>query len=515
MGSRVPWRVRRTCATLLALGLVAVAAMVLARAAEATPTRSLGGGAWSWFGDPRAVHHRGRYNRSYIGWIDREGDIKVAGYDHATRLRTTAVLRWRAGIDDHNNPSLHVRPDGRLMVFYSRADRKTMCYRISSRPEDITSWGREQTVRTNTSGSKGYTYPNPVQLRVESNRLWLFWRGGNWQPTFSTSPDGGSTWAPARPLIRYPGHRPYVKFASNNKDTIHFAFTQGHPYDVNSNIYYARYRGGSFYRADGRRIKRVSQLPLSPGETSRVDVTPTKAWIHDIALDPAGRPVIVYATIASAREHYYWYARWTGRRWRRVRIASAGASIAGGREMWYSGGITLDHEDPSVVYLSREVNGMHEVETWRTPDRGGTWRRRAVTSGSSTENVRPVSPRGLPSFDTNMSVVWMRGSYNHWVDYQTDITTRLLNGGNIPPTAEAVVSPRGGRAPLSVRSDGGQSQDSDGAIVRWSWSFGDGSRADGSRVSHTYSSRGRYFVRLTVTDDLGDKDIFVTEVVAR
>lgn len=110
------------------------------------------------------MHHRGAYNRTYIGWIDREGDIKVASYDHSTRLRTTAVLAWRLGIDDHNNPSLHVRPDGRLMAFYSRAGRKTMRYRVSSRPEDITSWGRERTVPTNTSGPKGYTYPNPVQL---------------------------------------------------------------------------------------------------------------------------------------------------------------------------------------------------------------------------------------------------------------------------------------------------------------------------------------------------------------
>ncbi len=453
--------------------------MVPVGAAEAAPTtRSLGGGAWSWFGDPRAVHHQGTYNRTYIGWIDRDGDIKVASYDHSTRVRTTAVLAWRLGIDDHNNPSLHVLPDGRLMVFYSRASRKKMSYRVTSRPEDITSWGRERTLATNTSGPRGYTYPNPVQLRAEGNRLWLFWRGGNWQPTFSTSTNGANTWATARTLVRYSGERPYIKFASNDRNTIHFAFTQGHPANVNSNIYYAFYKRGYFYRAGGTRIKRVSQLPLSPSEASRVDTTRTNAWIHDIAIDPRGRPVIVYATIVSARQHYYWYARWIGRRWQRVRITPAGASIAGGREMWYSGGITLDHENTSVVYLSREVNGIHEVETWRTPNGGGSWRRQAVTSGSSTENVRPISPRGLRSFDDDMSVVWMGGNYKHYVAYQTDITTRLLNGANLPPTAAATVSPRSGRAPLSARFRGGQSKDSDGAIVGWSWNFGDGPRVE-------------------------------------
>ncbi len=37
------------------------------------------------------------------------------------------------------------------------------------------------------------------------------------------------TWAPARTLVTVPGQRPYVKVAGNGVDTIHFAFTQGHP----------------------------------------------------------------------------------------------------------------------------------------------------------------------------------------------------------------------------------------------------------------------------------------------
>jgi hypothetical protein len=497
----------------MTLALVAVAAMTAARAADAAPTRSLGGGAWSWFGDPRAVHHKGTYNRTYIGWIDREGDIKVASYDHGTRLRVTAVLRWRLGIDDHNNPSLHVRPDGRLMAFYSRDSRKKMSYRVSRRPEDITSWGRERTIRTNTSGSKGYTYPNPVQLRAERNRLWLFWRGGNWQPTFSTSTDGGNTWAAARTLVTYPDDRPYIKFSSNKRDRIHFAFTQGHPRNLNTNIYHAYYRNGALYRANGTRIKSMSSLPLAPSETDKVYDTRYRSWVHDIALDSRGRPIIVFAVFRSTSDHRYYYARWTGLRWRRYGITPAGGTISDSREPHYSGGITLDHENPSVVYLSHEVKGMHEIETWRTPDRGRRWRRQVMTSGSRTENVRPVSPRGLLSFDNDLSVVWMRGSYDHYVDYQTDITTRLLRGGNGPPVAEAAVSPRSGRAPLSVRFDGRRSKDSDGSIVRWSWNFGDRSGGSGSAVSHTYSSPGRYFVRLTVTDDLGDKDVFVTEVV--
>jgi PKD repeat protein len=36
--------------------------------------------------------------------------------------------------------------------------------------------------------------------------------------------------------------------------------------------------------------------------------------------------------------------------------------------------------------------------------------------------------------------------------------------------------------------------------------LGDGTTAVGERLSHTYTSRGSYFVKLTVLDDDGDRD---------
>ena len=510
----------------LLAGLLAAALLVLAAAgpseaafAQEPRLRSLGGGGWCWFADPRAIHHRGQHNRTYVGWLDRDGAVKVASYDHTSDRRTTAVLRWELGVDDHNNPALHVRPDGRLVVFYSRHNGGDMYYRVSRRPEDVTAWGPERTIPTNTikpsTGSdRGYTYPNPVQLAREG-RMYLFWRGGSAWPTFATSRDGGGTWTKAKNWVRYDRHRPYIKFASNDRDTIHFAFTQGHPSRINSNIYYAAYRGGRILNAGGRTIKTTRQLPLRPREADLVYDTSARAWIHDIADTGGGRPVIVFASIKGGR-HRYHYARFTGGRWRVFPVTSAGPSIAdNGHEPYYSGGITLDHENPSVVYLSRHTGGTFEVETWTTPDGGQSWRRSAVTSGSQTENVRPVSPRGLRSFGADMSVLWMRGSYEHYVRYKTDVYTLLMNGGNVPPHAEALVGPRQGRAPLAVRFMGGRSRDSDGSIVRWQWHFGDGTAAIGHTVNHTYTRPGRYFPRLTVTDDAGDSDTFVAEVIVR
>lgn len=504
---------------LLALGVPAPSA---AAATAPTPptTRSLGGGGWCWFADPRAINHRGAHNRTYIGWIDRDGGIRVASYDHATRLRTTIVLHWGLSRDDHNNPALHMLPDGRLIVFYSRHGGSKMYYRVSRRPEEVTAWDSERTIPTNTvpegGGRSHYTYPNPVQLSEEADRLWLFWRGGTSWPTYSTSPDDGATWSQARNWISYPGNRPYVKYASDAKSTIHFAFNQGHPATLNTNIYYARYRDGAIYGADGRRIKSTDDLPLTVEEADKVYDTGSKAWIHDIAYDSLGRPVIVFAVINEAGNHHYRYARWNGKQWRHHTVTSAGRSIAdGGAEPFYSGGITLDHEHPSVVYVSRPADGKFEVLRMQTPDGGETWTSQGITSGSPSENVRPVSPRGLRSFGDDLSVLWMRGDYRHYVDYRTDLTARLLNGGNLPPEAAANASPRGGTAPLSVSFDGRVARDPDGRVAMWSWYFGDGTSARGPQVSHVYSTPGRYFARVVVTDDLGDKDVYVVQVNVR
>jgi hypothetical protein len=471
---------------------------------------SLGDGAWSWFADPRAVHHQGR---TYIGWVARDGDVKVSAYTHATRARTTALVAPAVDVDDHANPALQVLPDGRLRVYYSPHARPPMAYRTSLRAGDVTAWEPERTLPANTPGNYGFTYPNPVHLAREAT-TYLFWRGGDFLPTFSAQPDGMQTWTAPRTLISVPGERPYVKVASDGEGTIHFAFTNAHPREAGDvNLYYAAYRDGQLLKADGTRIGPLGTA-IAPADADTVYDTGRKAWVHDIAHDAQGRPVIVFASFAATSDHRYMYVRWTGSDWSEpVELTPAGGSISeDGNEAFYSGGITLDHEDPSVVYLSRPVDGVHEIETWTTADGGATWARRPVTEQSTEKNVRPVSPRGLLPFSGDLSVAWMRGAYPSYIDYRTSIATLLVTGGNAPPVADAAVSPRGGRAPQDVSLDARGSHDEDGAVVSHHWDFGDGTTATGAQVEHRYEQGGRYFPALTVTDEHGARDTFVLEV---
>jgi hypothetical protein len=494
--------------------LILVVCVVAPAVAEAVPKqRSLGEGAWCWFADPRGVHYEGAHRQTYIGWVARDGDIKVAAFDHDSGIPTTVVLHSKLQVDDHSNPALLVWPDGRVEVFYAGHNGNRMYYRVTRNPEDVTSWEPEATMPSNTSGPYGFTYPNPIRLGAEA-KTYLFWRGGNYNPTFSTRSDGQSAWSPAQNLLMVSGQRPYVKYDTKGGDTMGFAFTNAHPAEANDvNVYYAYYKSGGIYKANGSRIGSMGTA-IAPSQADKVFDNADKVWVHDMTFDSQGRPVIVFADFVSTTDHRYRYARWTGSGWVSYEITAAGGSISlDGKQPYYSGGITLDHENPDTVYLSRDVGGIFEVETWTTPDGGKSWSRTAVTASSSANNYRPISPRGLIPFSTDMSVVWMRGIYQSYIDYQTSITATSANGGTKPPVADAEWSPHQGPAPQKVSFDGTGSSDPDGTVADWSWDFGDGSTGAGSRATHIYTQPGRYFPKLTVTDNSGAKSVFVGEVV--
>ena len=390
-------------------------------------TELVADGAWCWFADPRAVRVKGERDRTYIGWVTSKGDIRIGAYDHASGAFETATLHPKLNADDHANPGLLVLPDKRLMVFYSGHSRRPMYDRTSGKPEDITAWGDERRVTADISGGNGYTYANPVLLAEEKNRIYLFWRGGNWQPAFAWSDDLGTTWSKAHHIIQAPKRTPpYVKVATDGKARIHLAYTDGHPrHMATNNIYYACYHDGAFHKADGSKIKAVADLPFRTGEGDLVyhakAVVGGRGWIWDIALDGAGRPVIVFAAMPAYKDHRYRYAVWDGEAWHHHEICSAGGYIDGSREMHYSGGIILDHRDPRTVYLSRQVKGVHELDRWVTPDGGKTWTTTPITSGSAKKNVRPVVPRGPR--EGGLGVIWMHGDYHYWTRYGTSLRT--------------------------------------------------------------------------------------------
>lgn len=396
-----------------------------------------GDAAWTWFGGPRAVCYEGEHRRTYTGWITSKGDVKIAAIDRDDGSVVIQTLWCDQDSDDHSNPSILVRSDGRLMVFCAphcwrwktgvkKRREGGIYYRTSVRPEDITEWGPIEMIVDNIPGAYGWTYPKPVQLSAEDDRIYLFWRGGNGRPVLAIS-DDGAEWTLGGAFITTAGRRPYVVVASNDVDEIHVAFSRGHPDEEKENgIYYLRYRGGAFYRADGTKIRDIWDLPVTPEQCDVVydGISSGLGWLWDIAFDEDDHPVIAYTVFPTEDDHRYCYGRWRDGAWHTTELAAGGPAFprsARGvsREQFYSGGITLDHGDPNIAYLSRLVDGVYELERWETADRGATWSSRAITSGSDVDNVRPVVP--LHRCEGDPQLLWMSGVYYRYDIFGTGI----------------------------------------------------------------------------------------------
>ena len=402
-------------------------------------------GAWCWFSDPRAVFYEGEHARTYAGWIDQFGNVTVGYYDHDTQEMQQHVLHEELEVDDHDNPSLLVDNDGKLMVFYSKHSRSEPIYLMRAKqPESISEWEpRQELVLNDTVAyaefSNTYTYVNIFQLSEEENRLYLFWRGADFKPNVATSDNNGTTWSKGKILILpervYRNRRPYLKASSNRRDRIHLAFTDGHPNKEPTNsIYYLGYRDGAFFKANGEKVADFTNIPVTPTASDMVyDATETqeKAWVWDVAENEDGQPIISYVRFPDDSTHVYYYAAWNGEKWQNHKITEGGSWFpqtpegVEEREPNYSGGVVLDHQNPSTVYLSREKKGVFEIERWTTNDQGQTWNSEAITQNSKLDNIRPFVVRNYkPEHD--LRVLWMNiKHYQHYTDYEASIMANL------------------------------------------------------------------------------------------
>jgi hypothetical protein len=385
-------------------------------------------GAWCWFQDPRALYVNRNRERTYAGWMTGHGNLEVGAYDHRTGEVQRVTLKRDGEADDHNSCAFLVLADGRLMVFHARHNQSGLHCRTTTRPEDITAWDDEVAI-ANTPRT---TYCHPVYLHDEG-RYYAFWRGEEWKPVFATS-DDGKTWTAPRMLVQEYGReagniRPYIKIVADGKSTIHFAVTNGHPRDEPENsVRYFRYERGGFFRANGTRIGSLDSLPLSLDSGDVVysgKAHGIRAWIWDISLDAQGQPSIAYTRLPATTDHRYCCARWVGTAWVDTEITPGGRWFPQTppwrreREPHYSGGMAFKHANPSVVYVSRQIDGVFEIEKWTTADNGMTWTSTAITRNSDHANVRPVVPRGYGNEADH--VLWMRGRYVHYTDYQIEI----------------------------------------------------------------------------------------------
>ena len=71
------------------------------------------------------------------------------------------------------------------------------------------------------------------------------------------------------------------------------------------------------------------------------------------------------------------------------------------------------------MYFSKQIGDVFEIEKGVTQDGGRSWSLTPLTNGSSQSNIRPVAPQGYDG--PGDLLLWMRGRYIHYTDYETQI----------------------------------------------------------------------------------------------
>lgn len=531
------------------LGVFAVVVLAQAQA----PFRFAADGAWCWFGNPRAVFKDGKIYYGYVRQSDGRACVSV--FDPATTNAVLLLASTMAQKDDHNNPACLPLNDGRMLVTYEKHSAEQRFYfRVSTNSAtDVAANWTPEAATTNSGASVSYS--NPYQLAAETNRIFLFSRNLNYNPTLYLSDATGTNWTVPVIFIQTGSGsaRPYVQYCSDGVSRIDVLYTDGHPGEMPASLYHLYYQSNALRQTDSAFLRSLANLPLlhDSGERGSViyqfntnasldynDWIPLgRAWCWDVVQHTNGAPVAAFTVQASKvagtnwfdDRLYYYYARWTGTAWQKRFIAQAGRPLYNGQQH-YAGGITIDPNNPDVVYLSSNAQNPFDLtsitnvplransryEIWRgvTSDGGLTFNWQAVTTNSTIDNLRPVVPR----VNTHpFALVWFAGTYVSYTSWSAAMLGWV--GTNLPlftvtpnnPPAVNLLKPQSGALLLTnisnhLRLQASATDDGQPGPLSLNWSTVSGptnavfANAAAADTDVSFSVAGTYDLRLTAHD---------------
>jgi hypothetical protein len=424
----------------------------LAYRLRAIPEYATDDGVWTWYSDPRAVYHEGTYNRLFVALTKFAGTlVEVAQYDYDTGEWARKTLAHNVTeIDDHNNPAIYVRQDGKLLVSYTQHPGNYLQIAKSPSAESVDgTWTANNSF--DPAGYSGaydvYTYSNFHRLSAEgtSGRLYLFYRVSGVSTTkgwwgYVTSDDDGDTWGSQTKLLEMDDesgtYTPYPRFVSNGTDRIDMVWSRKHPNQGCQQILHCYLSGGTWHDTDGTSLSLPSNgfLLGDLGSTSIVLDTSAGSdtcWTVHADYDSSGYPMALIARFVgdSSDAGNYVLATWSGSAWSTETITAAGDSLidtATYGEQYYIGGGALVPGDETQVYLSvQSGTDEHQIQLW---EKDGSWAKASDLTTPSTHgphaNFRPVRV-------SNGDLLWAHGYYRHYASsfvatpYKTQIRAAL------------------------------------------------------------------------------------------
>ncbi|MGP9536374.1 sugar phosphate isomerase/epimerase family protein [Brachybacterium sp. AOP43-C2-M15] len=462
-------------------------ALAAVRAADSFPSAARTAvisrnGGWCWFQDERALVDAAT-GTLLLGAVASTGgadgarrggdvDVHVVDLDRLGAHDAVTTVPLHAGLesDDHDNPALWRREDGRWLAVYSRHKSDDLTRWRISEVDDPTRWGPERSVDWTSlfdspeearvhGGGRGVTYQNLHRL---DGVLHCFVRAINDDPCYLVSHDDGTTWEfggrlLTREKVGYVNG--YARYASGarfgTEDRIDLIITEHHPRDYGTSIWHGYLAGGRLHRADGTAVGALGRALEDPTpraeDLTRVftngstwgGTVMSHAWTTDLRRFPDGTLVALFTaraddTVGTATsrhetapiDHRFFrgvLAPGEGD-WQVRELAAAGPQLFPHEED-YTGLATVDPEDPHALWLSAVVDprdgtplAHHEIFHARTADDGASWTWTAITEDSGRDNVRPLAVPGDPSREV---LAWYRGALRTSQDYDAEVVVRV------------------------------------------------------------------------------------------
>ncbi len=415
---------------------------------DATPEEVfMTNGGWCWYQGPRAIISNGKL---VMGGLDgTNGDVNVGVYDLKSETAEGQVtLHAEFQSDDHDAPALYARPDGSVLAMWAKhGQEKTHHYKISQ-PDNYLKWSEPKQKEYTYNHQAGVTYMNMYYMKDEK-LLYNFFRDGvHFNPAFTTSKDHGETWSKETHMIANEvkgRNRPYTMYSQVDPNTVGIVYTDAHPRAYGNSLYYVELRGKKFYTADGSEVWDLKRgpLPTTKGEKiykgsetkikpSTCESVPNSAWNCAMVSDKSGNPHIGYTLYWNNDDHRFRLASWSGKAWIDREIAYAGRCLYYW-ESSYTGLMAIDPTDPTMVYISTDVNpstgkylgGKHEIYSAKigVKDDISTIRWTAVTSNSTYRNIRPI----IVANEGYKVLLWLNGPWDTYVSYDSTVRGRILD----------------------------------------------------------------------------------------
>ncbi len=164
-----------------------------------------------------------------------------------------------------------------------------------------------------------------------------------------------------------------------------------------------------------------------------------------------------------------------------------------------SASFTNDTADPStadtITFTSTSSDADGSITNW-------TWQMGDGTTLYGNEVSHSYADNG--TYTVTLTVTDDDGG--------TDTVSDSISVSNVAPTADYTYTPISPSTADDVLYDGSPSSDSDGTIVNYTWTLGDGTTLYGEQVTHSYADDGDYLVSLTVEDDDGNTTTYDSTV---